>query len=77
MSEASSWAQEARSANHTIAECYQAVTNRSGEPGNWNGAKPVEKHLSWLTGRIDNLEMALGQRDEEIERLKTADEDKQ
>lgn len=35
------WKQEARTANGTIAEIYQLVTGRKGEPGNWNGAVPV------------------------------------
>lgn len=39
--EAQIHAQEARTAKATIAEIYQAVTGATGEPGNWNGAKPV------------------------------------
>ncbi len=34
-------AQEARTANATIAEIYQVCTGATGEPGNWNGAEPV------------------------------------
>lgn len=34
-------AQEARTANATIYESYQAITGARGEPGNWNGAEPV------------------------------------
>lgn len=34
-------AQEANTANATIAECYQACTGGTGEPGNWRGAAPV------------------------------------
>lgn len=39
--QAQCWKQEARCANHTIAEIYQLVTGATGEPGNWNGAEPV------------------------------------
>jgi hypothetical protein len=38
--------QEATTANHTIAEIYQAVTGKKGEPGNWNGAVPVIAKLA-------------------------------
>jgi hypothetical protein len=37
--------QEARTANATIAEIYQAVSGGSGEPGNWHGARPVIEAL--------------------------------
>lgn len=36
------WKGEARCANHTIGQIYQAVTGAKGEPGNWNGAEPVK-----------------------------------
>ena len=36
-------AQEARTANATIAEIYQVVTGATGEPGNWHGAEPVKR----------------------------------
>jgi hypothetical protein len=39
--EAQIHAQEARTANATIAEIYQLCTGATGEPGNWNGAEPV------------------------------------
>lgn len=39
--EAQIHAQEARTANATIYEIYQCVTGGKGEPGNWNGARPV------------------------------------
>lgn len=41
-------AMEARAANATIAEIYQAVTGSTGEPGNWNGAVPVVAELTRL-----------------------------
>lgn len=43
--EAQLHAQEARTANATIAEIYQLVTGATGEPGNWNGAKPVREYI--------------------------------
>jgi hypothetical protein len=39
--EAQIHAQEARTANATIAEIYQLCSGGKGEPGNWNGAEPV------------------------------------
>lgn len=40
------WKQEARTANDTIAQIYQAVTGSKGEPGNWHGAEPVRRALA-------------------------------
>lgn len=40
------WKQEARTANGTIAEIYQAITGATGEPGNWNGADPVKAFIA-------------------------------
>jgi hypothetical protein len=37
------WKGEARCASDTIAEIYQLVTGKKGEPGSWNGAEPVRK----------------------------------
>lgn len=34
-------AQEARTANASLSECYQVATGSTGEPGNWNGAEPI------------------------------------
>ena len=39
-------AQEARTANATIAKIYQLITGATGEPGNWNGAEPVRKLIA-------------------------------
>jgi len=44
--EAQIHAQEARTANSTIAEIYQLVTGATGEPGNWHGAEPVRKLIA-------------------------------
>jgi hypothetical protein len=48
-------AQEARTANSTIAEIYQCVTGSTGEPGNWHGADPVRKHITELEMVIQSL----------------------
>ena len=56
-------AQEARTANATIAEIYQAVTGSTGEPGNWHGAKPVVEELGRLREEVE----ALNQRVQELE----------
>jgi len=53
--EAQVHAQEARTANTTIAEIYQACSGATGEHGNWHGAAPVIA--------------ALQQREEEIAEL--------
>jgi hypothetical protein len=50
--EAQMHAQEARTANATIAEIYQIVTGKSGEPGNWHGAEPVRKCIEELRAAI-------------------------
>lgn len=44
--EAEIHAQEARTANHTIAEIYQVVSGATGEPGNWHGAEPVRQLMA-------------------------------
>lgn len=53
--EAQIHAQEARTANATIAEIYQVVTGRTGEPGNWNGAEPVKKRIVELEAQKAEL----------------------
>lgn len=52
--EAQIHAQEARTANATIAEIYQCVTGKTGEPGNWNGAEPVRARLVELEEALEN-----------------------
>ena len=59
--EAQIQAQEARSQRATVREIYQAVTGRTGEPGDWNGAKPVMaliEERDALRARIDDLSRA-------------------
>ena len=57
--EAQMHAQEARTANSTIAEIYQCVTGKTGEPGNWNGAEPVRKRIAELEASEARLAVAL------------------
>jgi hypothetical protein len=48
-------AQEARGANATIAEAYQVVTGATGEPGNWNGAKPIRAEVDRLRALVKSM----------------------
>lgn len=50
---------EARGANATIGEIYQAVTGKTGEPGNWNGAQPVIEALAAKDAEIKRLRESL------------------
>lgn len=40
--EAQIWKQEARTQAATVAEIYQELTGKTGEPGDWHGARPVK-----------------------------------
>lgn len=62
LQEAEIHAQESSTANATIYDIYQLCTGSTGEPGNWNGAKPVremkehyERQIAVLTERVDKL----------------------
>ena len=68
--EAQIQAQEARSHRATVREIYQAITGRTGEPGDWNGAKPVLaliEERDRLRARVDALTGLLSQRDDLIQ----------
>ena len=41
-------AMEAKTANSTIYDIYQVVSGGTGEPGNWNGARPVREAFDAL-----------------------------
>ena len=45
-------AQDARTANASLAECYRAVMGGAGEPGSWHGAKPIVSELGRLRARL-------------------------
>jgi len=57
--QAQSHAQEARTANATIYEIYQALSGGKGEPGNWNGARPAREYVERTEARISTLTEAL------------------
>jgi hypothetical protein len=67
-SEAKMHAHEARAANETLFEIYQAVSGGTGEPGNWHGSKPVvdalqqarEERTAWRI-TAENAEAAVKQ----------------
>ncbi|MGB1951678.1 MAG: hypothetical protein ACPHQ9_12975 [Marinobacter sp.] len=40
--EAKIWKQEARTQSAIVAEIYQELTGKTGEPGDWNGARPLK-----------------------------------
>ncbi|WP_278366918.1 hypothetical protein [Marinobacter salarius] len=46
--EARQWRQEARTQSATVAEIYEAVSGKKGEPGDWNGAEPVKRRIEEL-----------------------------
>lgn len=53
--EAQIHAQEARTQRATVHEIYQVVTEGKGEPGDWNGTRPVREAFDRL--RNDNAEL--------------------
>lgn len=64
--EAQVHAQEARGANATIAEIYQIITGKTGEPGNWNGARPVRTEVDRLRASAGAERTAIAERAREI-----------
>lgn len=53
--EAQSHANEARTANATIAEIYQVCSKSTGEAGNWHGAEPVRQRIRELEAQAASL----------------------
>lgn len=45
-------AQEAHSQKATVHACYEIVTGKTGEPGDWNGAEPVRAYVSALRNEL-------------------------
>lgn len=64
--EAQVHAQEARTANATIAEIYQVVSGGKGEPGNWHGAEPVRAMMQKQCEEIERLQRALSRLRHEV-----------
>lgn len=54
------WALEARAHKSSLHEAYQAITGATGEPGNWNGAKPIIEHVTTLQSALAEALVALG-----------------
>jgi hypothetical protein len=69
--EAQLHAQEARTANATIAEIYQTISNYRGEPGNWNGAIPVSNFVVEVLQLLRDARNALSG-NEKTEQLRRA-----
>ena len=40
------WALEARAQKATVHACYEAITGKTGEPGDWNGAEPIRRYVA-------------------------------
>ena len=70
--EAQGHAQEARTANATIAEIYQVVSGGEGEPGNWHGASPVRTRIAAFDAEIAEKDARIAALEEEAERLREA-----
>lgn len=62
-------AQEARTANATIAEIYQVCTGGKGEPGNWHGAEPVRRRIAQLEQALSTAVMLLSDHEHEDKRI--------
>lgn len=67
--EAQGYAQEARTANATIREIYQCVSQSTGEVGNWHGAQPVRdamdkqaKEIAFHVSRVEALRRFLSEK---------------
>ena len=67
--EAQGHAQEARTANATIAEIYRLCSDGTGEPGNWHGAEPVRRKIAALRAERDALRAAAKRVDGQLSRV--------
>ena len=67
--EAQIHAQEARTANATIAEIYRLCTDGAGEPGNWHGAEPVRRKIESLRAECESLRASAKRVDEQLSRI--------
>lgn len=59
--EAQTWKLEAMAHKSSLHEAYQACTDASGEPGNWNGAEPIKAKIAALTARAEKAEARLAE----------------
>jgi len=57
--EAQMHAGEARAANSTIYEIYQALSGGKGEPGNWHGATPAIEYVASVKDLLSEAEKFL------------------
>ena len=65
------WKCEARAQAATVRECYQACTGATGEPGDWNGARPVlalAEERAWLRNALEHIAGSCDGRAAEIAR---------
>ena len=70
--EAQIHAQESRTANASLRECYQAVTGAAGEPGNWHGATPIREAIATLRIEKEAAEQRAVAAEQECQRLREA-----
>ena len=54
--QAECWAMEAKGHKASLHEAYQAVTGATGEPGNWNGARPIIEAITELRASLSTSE---------------------
>lgn len=61
LQEAQIQAQEMRTQRGVVREIYQLCTGSTGEPGDWNGAKPVRELIAQVTALATALSMLKNQ----------------
>ena len=54
--QAQTWAMEAKTQRSIVREIYQITTFASGEPGDWNGAKPVKELMTKFVTACHEIE---------------------
>lgn len=62
------WKQEARAQSSTVAKIYQELTGKTGEPGDWNGVRPLKPAiLRKQAEAVDEVNRLLTTISEEVE----------